>query len=454
MIRELRTKFVIINMTIITIMLFSILGLIYFFTKQNLENESISMMKSIAIEPFALGKPDNTDNEVKLPYFLLRLGPMGELITAHGGYYELTNDSFLRELADTVLTSTKHLGTLPEYNLRYYRSENPLNPCIVFADMSSETSTLHHLVITCFVIGVIGFCVFLGLSILLSRWVAAPVDNAFKKQRQFIADASHELKTPLTVILTNTELINEAIVQKHFIDMNSHLCTATPTAAMTTATTTTTTTTTTTEADKLPLSPNFSNSDISKLTHSTQTMALRMKELIFRMLELAKTEPDTDVSKKTAAAFTDINLTSVAEDAVLTFDAVFFENGQILNTQIEENIHINGDKAMLTELIEIFLDNACKYSKSGANTWLTLKHCDKSHCILSVANEGAAINLHDQKNIFTRFYRADYSRSSIPGSGLGLSIAANIASLHHTTIKVESADGINSFHIKFHTIFT
>ncbi len=191
MIKELRTKFVIINMTIITIMLFSILGLIYFFTRQNLENESISMMKSLAMEPLSLGQPDSTGDEVRLPYFLLRLGPKGELITAHGGYYELTNDSFLRELADIVLSSQKHLGTLPDYNLRYYMSENPLNPCIVFAGMSSETSTLHNLLITCFIIGAVGFCIFMGLSILLSRWVAAPVDIAFKKQRQFIADASH-----------------------------------------------------------------------------------------------------------------------------------------------------------------------------------------------------------------------------------------------------------------------
>lgn len=203
----------------------------------------------------------------------------------------------------------------------------------------------------------------------------------------------------------------------------------------------------------------FSNSSdfsyaMPKLISSTKTMSLRMKELISHMLELAKTEPDTNAANNAASSFTDIDLTSMAEDAALTFDAMFFENEQTLHTEIDENIHIKGDKAMLTELFEVFWDNACKYSQKNATTWLTLKRCDKSHCILTVANEGAQLSQHDLKNLFTRFYRADYSRSSIPGSGLGLSIAANIAAVHHTTIKVESADGINRFYIKFHTIFT
>lgn len=443
MIKKLRIKFVMINMCIITIMLFSILGLIFFFTRQNLENESISMMKSIAIEPFALGQPDNTGDDVKLPYFVLRLGPMGELITAHGGYYELSNDSFLRELADTVLASQKHLGTLNDYNLRYYKSENPLSPCIVFADMSSETATLHSLLITCCVIGIIGFCIFMELSILLSYWVAAPIDIAFRKQRQFIADASHELKTPLTVILTNTELMDTAVTC-------AKSCSGDTSQPATAFNNKTAIQNNTAIQDK----PAFQGSKMPGLIVSTRTMSLRMKELISHMLELAKTEPDTEASKKSSASFTDINLTAIAEDTAMTFDAVFFEHGRTLHTEIDEAIHISGDKAMLTELIEIFLDNACKYSSDSGNTWLTLKRCDKSHCILSVSNEGPQISSHDLKNLFTRFYRADYSRSLIPGSGLGLSIAANIAALHGTAIKADSYDGINRFQVKFHTIFT
>ena len=134
----------------------------------------------------------------------------------------------------------------------------------------------------------------------MSHWVAAPVDSAFKKQRQFIAYASHELKTPLTVILTNTELMHEAFLCSHSSDFSYAM---------------------------------------PKLISSTKTMSLRMKELISHMLELAKTEPDTNAAKNAASSFTDIDLTSMAEDAALTFDAMFFENEQTLHTEIDENIH-------------------------------------------------------------------------------------------------------------------
>ncbi len=399
MIKSLRIKFVLINMTIITVMLYSILGLIWFFTKQNLENESIGMMKSVAIEPFALGQPDSADDNVRLPYFVLRLGPMGEFVTAHSGYYDLNNDEFLNEITKSVLSSPRHLGTLPEYNLRYYRLDNPLSPCIVFADMSSEKATLHSLLITCIVIGTVGFAVFLGLSILLSHRVTAPVEEAFKKQRQFIADASHELKTPLTVVLTNTELMQNGV------------------------------------------------SDDGHLLEATHAMSLRMKKLISQMLELAKTEYDY-VPAQSDRMNENVDLSDTVSESALTFETVFFEKGLTLDTQAEENIFVTGNRQMFTELIDILLDNACKYSKNGGTTWLTLKRSDKNHCLLRVANEGAPIDACDLKNLFTRFYRADHTGGSVSGSGLGLSIASNIVKLHHGKIKAESLDGVNSFTVR------
>lgn len=358
------------------------------------------MMKSVAMEPFALGQPDNTDDGVRLPYFVLRLSPMGEFVTAHSGYYDLNNDEFLNDITRTVLSSPRHLGTLPEYNLRYYRLDNPLNPCIVFADMSSEAATLHNLLITCTVIGIIGFMIFLTLSILLSHWAVSPVEEAFKKQRRFIADASHELKTPLTVVLTNTELMQNG------------------------------------------------ETGTEHLLEATHSMSLRMKKIITQMLELAKTEYDYVPGDNAPSVTQHIDLSDIVSESALTFETVFFEKGLTLDTRTEQGIFVKGNRQMLAELTEILLDNACKYSRDGATTWLTLKRSDKNHCTLCVADEGAPIDACDLNNLFTRFYRADHSGTSVPGSGLGLSIAYNIVKLHHGKIKAESSNGINSFTVK------
>lgn len=104
---------------------------------------SLNMMYNIVSHPIGLGTPDIPGEDVRLPYFKIQLGPSGELITAGGGYYDLTDHEFLENLIDTALKSPKNFGVLKEYKLRYYRMDDLMNHCIVFADMSSELMTLH-----------------------------------------------------------------------------------------------------------------------------------------------------------------------------------------------------------------------------------------------------------------------------------------------------------------------
>lgn len=398
MIKRLRIKFVVINMTIVTLLLCIILGLVFYFTSANLERESIQMMQNIASQPFYLGIPGEINEDVKLPFFTLQIGPRGELISTGGGYYDLSDVDFIETLVDEAYESPRPLGVIKEYNLRYYRVETPVSRCLVFADISSERSTLNGLVRTCACIGIFSFLAFLWVSIVLSKWAVRPVERVWKQQRQFVAAASHELKTPLTVIMTNAEMLQ---------------------------------------------SDAFDEEKRGKFLGSILTMSGQMRKLIEQMLELARAD-----DAETEEVFGTIHLSQLVTQAVLPFEAVFFEKGLDLSMQIEDNISVKGGEEPLRQVLEILLDNAQKYAKPQGSVWVELRRRGKNRCVLTVADEGEKIAPEDLKNIFKRFYRADAARSRTGNFGLGLSIAESIVTRHHGRIWAESRDGVNRFFVE------
>lgn len=398
MLKKLRLKFVLINMSIVTIMLCVILGLVFYFTSANLEAASINMMQNIAANPLHLGVPNEKEKDIRLPYFTIQLGLRGERIAAGGGYYDLSDTDFLDDLVNAVFSSPKQLGIIEEYNLRYYRSDMPLNHCLVFADISSERATLNALLGTCGFISALSFLVFLGISILLSRWAVRPVETAWMQQRQFVADASHELKTPLTVIITNTELAQ------------SNEC---------------------------------SESVRRTSLNNIAAVSRQMRNLIEQMLELARA--DNARGKELSGK---VELGKLILNALLTFEPVFFERRRMLEQRVIEDIHVQGSAEQLRQIVDILLDNAQKYSRESGKTWVSLQKNGKKRCLLTVENEGEPLSPQEARDIFKRFYRADKARSRTGSFGLGLSIAERIAMQHHGKIWAEGRDGVNCFFVE------
>ena len=398
MIQKLRFKFVVINMSIVSLMLVVILGLVFYFTRASLEAESVHMLESIAAQPFHLGIPSERGEDVRLPFFTIQLSPLGELAATGGGYYDLSDSEFLQSLVEEAFSSPQRLGVIPDYHLRYYRSDTPVSQYLVFADTSSEEATLSSLVETCLIIGCVSFLLFLWISILLSKWAVRPVELAWRQQRQFVADASHELKTPLTVIITNAELAQN---------------------------------------------PEYSPENRERFLTSIQTVSHQMKRLVEQLLQLARAD-----HADAGSALAPVDLSKLVSDGLLPFEPVFFEAGLSLETELAEHIQVPGDEAQLRQVLEILLDNARKYARKGGKVWVDLRRRGRNRCVLTVADQGAPIPPEDLPHLFERFYRADPARSRTGSFGLGLSIAEAIVRRHRGRVWVESREGVNAFRVE------
>lgn len=231
----------------------------------------------------------------------------------------------------------------------------------------------------------------LGVSILLAWWATRPVERAWRQQRQFLSDASHELKTPLTVILSNAELLSA-----------------------------------------LPLEERPARWTDNILSESHQ-----MKRLVEEMLTLARAD------SMTAAVLGDVSLSEAAEDCVLAFEPVAFEAEKALEYRLAEEVCVLGDGEKLRRLVSILLDNAIKYGAPGGAVTLALERRERQ-AVLTVSNPGE-IPAEHLPRLFERFYRADASRGEQSGFGLGLSIAGAIAREHKGALRAESGGGVTRF---------
>ena len=399
MLKKLRIKFIVINMTIVTIMMVFIFCLLYYSTSRNLERESMQMMNSIAVNPMYIAELNAEEVEgVRLPYFSVVVNHAGETTEIGGGFFDLSNDDFLQEIVDNTLNAHTDSGVLNNYNLRFLRTETPMGQCLVFADITSEHSILRHMLQSFAITGGIAFLVFLGISMLLARWAVGPVEKAWKQQKQFVADASHELKTPLTVIMTDAELLT------------AEECAA---------------------------------AERRQLTGSILTMSKQMRGLVESLLTLARIDNGSLQSE-----MTELNFSDLLEESVMLFEPLFFEKGMLFSYEIAPEIVMKANRAHLKQLPEIFLDNAQKYATPGGKTILSCQRISAKKCLLSVANQGEPIQPEEMENLFKRFYRADKARTGRQGYGIGLSIAESIALEHRGKIWAESRNGYNSFYVE------
>ena len=393
MIRKLQIKFVAMCMVLVTAVLGVVFAAVLVSAKQNIEVISHQVLERVIQDDApnsrpALG-PNQNGEEVLLPYFTVNLwdsnGVYQAFVTS-GTYANLQDTAELEDILSDCLRQGQPEGTIGSYGLRYMRQDYGLYQRIAFVDMSMEQATLQELMGSYLQIGLAALILLLGVSILLARWATRPVARAWRQQRQFLSDASHELKTPLTVILSNAELLEAA-----------------------------------------PMDPRP-----ARWADNIHSEAKRMKSLVEEMLTLARAD-----NAVPTAVMAEVSLSDLATDCALAFEPVAFEAGKPLESDIAPDVTVTGDGDKLRQLIGVLLDNAIKYGQAGGTITLSLRRTDRQ-ARLTVSNPGDPIPPEQLSRLFERFYRADASRGEQSGFGLGLPIAAAIAAEHKGTLKAES----------------
>ena len=416
MFKKSRRKIVVAIMSILVLLWVGTLGVIYassYFemTKQNKQMlqahaEMYSLPNSFG-EMMPPNRPRPDGNHGFNPGFDPQ-SPMFQLSTFYtvgvsydGDILEIKNepptvhsDDDLKELAQRIIKDNKQYGT--EDNLTFYKTDKGGYTLVTFMDNTVINESAMTLFRYTLIFGGVALILFFFLSVFLARKIVNPLEESYQKQKQFISDAGHELKTPVSVVSANAELLSREIGDNQWLQ-------------------------------------------------NIQYENERMGMLVGQLLDLARTENVTPQMDH-------IDFSRLVAGEALPFESVAFEKGLNLNNNIAENIGVIGNSMQLKQLVSILLDNAIRHSKGGGEVWLALT---KEHGLakLSVINRGDEISEEQRANIFERFYRMDTARNGEDKHyGLGLAIAKAITTTHKGNIAVLCFDGFVEFRVQIPTI--
>ncbi|MCI6999502.1 MAG: HAMP domain-containing histidine kinase [Clostridiales bacterium] len=389
MIRKLRLKIVGISVVTVAVVLVSALVILALSTRSQMAQSSEARLYE-ALE----GKLDKSElpGSSGLPCFVAEVYSGGTIRLSGSSYYNLQDEEMVLHIVQAALEREDDSGVLGDYSLRYLRRIGVVSVRIAFTDCTMEQATMRSLLLRSGLVALAALAVLAGLSYCLAGLVVGPVKRAWQEQKQFVSDASHELKTPLTVILSSSELAaEEQDVQR-----------------------------------------------TKQYVEGIHAESLRMKALVEDMLTLARTESGT--RPETEA----VDLSDTVLESVLAFEPVAFESGREFVYDIQPELTVMGSGVQLRRLTDILLDNAVKYAAEGTPIRLLLRQ--EGRCAaLRVENRGETIPAEKLRHIFDRFYRADESRSGGEGFGLGLAIAQSIAQSHGGSIGCASEEGVTRF---------
>ena len=318
-------------------------------------------------------------------YFTVRYDASGTIYATSVGHISAVNATQARAYAAKVYDAAPGTGFIDVYRYRTVKSGDRV--LCIFIDAEKELSTYRGSLMTSIAISAAGlFSVFLLLC-LFSKLILRPVEESYRKQKQFLTDAGHELKTPLTIIDANTEVLEMEIGSSKWLD-------------------------------------------------STRNQVIRLTNMVKQFTALAKMDEAQGFLQR--ARF---SLSRALNETVDLFIPVAASTHRTLQVSCVEDLYYVGDEEQFRQLFCLLLDNAIKYSTPDSTIELALSKHGK-HLCFTISNDCDGIAKGPQDILFERFYRSDSSRnSSTGGSGIGLSIAHSIVENHKGSIHAESSDG-------------
>ena len=407
MIEQLQKRLTLLLSSVSIFLLLFLLGFLYFFSRNSLYGTMRNALSS------AVTKSMDSSFSDSYPIYQIFMKENGEILEHSGEDFFLESDTEEKAVQDALLRikegKESFYSSMQGGKLQYYcKKDAPPDGKsayrIALTDFSKEIGSIRRLSVVLFILFFALSFVIIVLSRFFVRKTVAPVKEALLSQRQFISDASHELKTPLTVIINNVGNLQK----------------------------------------KIETIPALKGEDVERIRSDIlgiEEMSGRMKHLTESLLDLSRLESWQDRGSQLEK----VALSALVEHECLYFEPLFFEKGKSLDYTVEKGLYTLGNENKLKELLSILLENALKYSLPSTSTAVSLKKKRNTLC-LSVSNAvEKELSKEEKEKLFQRFFRLDESHSGGDGYGLGLSIAKEIVLMHKGTIKVESEKGLISF---------